>query len=102
MGLKVSKQQPEERNFLIHLMDWLESQKKIHHDNDAITNGKNLRIQFIYYIAIYCLTLLETVGSAHLENYALKLFLYADNLDRAGNFGKNVVKAFYTSGEYSF
>lgn len=32
----------------------------------------------------------ETVGQAHLENYALKLFLYADNKDRAGEFDKLV------------
>ena len=32
----------------------------------------------------------EIVGQAHLENYALKLFLYADNEDRAGQFGKYV------------
>lgn len=30
----------------------------------------------------------EVVGNAHIENYALKLFLYADNEDRAGRFHK--------------
>lgn len=30
----------------------------------------------------------EIVGQAHVEGYALKLFLYADNEDRAGKFGK--------------
>lgn len=30
----------------------------------------------------------EIVGSAHVENYALKMFLYADNEDRAGQFHK--------------
>lgn len=30
----------------------------------------------------------EMVGQAHVENYALKLFLYADNEDRGGRFGK--------------
>jgi len=30
----------------------------------------------------------EMVGQAHVENYALKLFLYADTEDRAGRFGK--------------
>ena len=38
------------------------------------------------------------VANAHLENYAMKLFLWADKEDRAANFNKNVVKAFYTSG----
>ena len=32
----------------------------------------------------------ELVAQAHVENYALKLFLYADNEDRAGRFGKFV------------
>lgn len=30
----------------------------------------------------------EVVGNAHVENYALKMFLYADNEDRAGRFHK--------------
>ena len=36
----------------------------------------------------------EIVGQAHLENYALKLFLYADNEDRAARFGKYVAFQF--------
>lgn len=58
-------------------MDWLENVKKQTHGNESIG--------------------VETVGQAHLENYAHKLFSYADQQDRASNFGKNVVKAFYTS-----
>lgn len=30
----------------------------------------------------------EVVGNAHIENYALKMFLYADNEDRSGRFHK--------------
>ena len=30
----------------------------------------------------------EIVGQVYVEDYALKLFLYADNEDRAGRFGK--------------
>uniref|UniRef100_T1PAJ1 Vta1 n=1 Tax=Musca domestica TaxID=7370 RepID=T1PAJ1_MUSDO len=59
-------------------MDWLETVKKEHSENEAITN--------------------EVAAQAHMENYALKLFLYADKQDREGNFGKNVVKAFYSAG----
>merc|ERR1712183_458216 len=40
----------------------------------------------------------EVVASAHVENYAMKLFLVADKQDRAANFGKNVVKCFYSAG----
>ena len=32
----------------------------------------------------------EVVGQAHMEHYALQMFLHADNEDRAGRFGKFV------------
>ncbi|XP_018786553.1 PREDICTED: vacuolar protein sorting-associated protein VTA1 homolog [Bactrocera latifrons] len=78
IGLKISKQQPDETKLLLAIMDWLENTKKQQTENEAITN--------------------EVAAQAHLENYALKLFLYADKQDRDSNFGKNVVKAFYSSG----
>lgn len=62
-------------------MDWLEAAKKGHKDNESITN--------------------DTVAQAYLENYAHKLFMFADQNDRASNFGKNVVKAFYSSAMVS-
>lgn len=120
MGLKLSSHKPEETQLLVGefyalclsikphpwhttnlhpvaLMDWLESTKKAS-DNESITH--------------------EVAGQAYLENYALKLFTYADKQDREANFGKyvhtgspwlmglikihlpfrNVVKAFYTAG----
>ena len=40
----------------------------------------------------------EVVASAHVENYGVKLFLWADKEDRASHFNKNVVKAFYSAG----
>lgn len=49
-------------------MEWLEQQKKEMSDNDAIHN--------------------ETVAQAHIENYAYKLFNFADAQDRAANYGK--------------
>lgn len=52
-------------------MGWLETTKSAHHDNEAITN--------------------EIVAQAHLENYALKLFTYADQQDRAANFNKYTI-----------
>lgn len=68
MGLKISTHQQEETKLLLALMDWLEVVKKENHENEAITN--------------------EVAAQAHLENYALKLFLYADKCDREANFGK--------------
>ncbi|XP_028168951.1 vacuolar protein sorting-associated protein VTA1 homolog [Ostrinia furnacalis] len=79
VGLKITtKKTPEETKVLMAIMDWLEEAKTTHKDNEAVSN--------------------EVAAQAHLENYALKLFLYADKQDREQNYGKNVVKAFYTAG----
>jgi len=77
-GMALDKSSNESLAVLLPLMDWLEKAKKDLSENEAITN--------------------EVVASAHIENYAMKLFLYADKEDRSANFNKNVVKAFYTSG----
>uniref|UniRef100_A0A7N8XSA8 Vacuolar protein sorting-associated protein VTA1 homolog n=1 Tax=Mastacembelus armatus TaxID=205130 RepID=A0A7N8XSA8_9TELE len=76
-GMKLDSKTPDCRKFLVRLMDQLESMKKELSDNESITQ--------------------EVVGNAHIENYALKMFLYADNEDRAGRFHKNMIKSFYTS-----
>ncbi|XP_030576998.1 vacuolar protein sorting-associated protein VTA1 homolog isoform X2 [Archocentrus centrarchus] len=76
-GMKLDSKTPECRKFLVKLMDQLESMKKEMSDNESISQ--------------------EVVGNAHIENYALKLFLYADNEDRAGRFHKNMIKSFYTA-----
>ncbi|CAF4775927.1 unnamed protein product [Pieris macdunnoughi] len=79
VGLKLTtKKTPDETKILMTIMDWLEEAKKINKDNDAISN--------------------EVVAQAHLENYALKLFLFADKQDRERNYGKNVVKSFFLAG----
>nr|XP_006008177.2 PREDICTED: vacuolar protein sorting-associated protein VTA1 homolog [Latimeria chalumnae] len=75
--MKLDSKSPECRKFLSKLMDQLETMKKQLSDNDSITQ--------------------EVVGNAHVENYALKMFLYADNEDRAGRFHKNMIKSFYTA-----
>lgn len=78
-GMTIDKTTPEARKFLVSLMDYLEEAKKKLSDEEAVHN--------------------EVAGQAHLENYALNLFLYADTEDRAGRFGKNVIKAFLTSSQ---
>jgi len=77
-GMKLDKSSKEALAVLLPLMDWLETEKGNQNDNEAVSN--------------------EVVASAHIENYAMKLFLAADKLDRAANFGKNVVKIFYSAG----
>ncbi|KAK3522725.1 hypothetical protein QTP86_030800 [Hemibagrus guttatus] len=76
-GMKLDSKTPECRKFLMKLMDHLEMMKKELSTNESISQ--------------------EIVGNAHIENYALKLFLYADNEDRSGRFHKNMIKSFYTS-----
>ncbi|KAM9701212.1 LOW QUALITY PROTEIN: vacuolar protein sorting-associated protein VTA1 homolog [Menidia menidia] len=76
-GMKLDSKTPECRKFLVKLMEQLETMKKELSDNDSITQ--------------------EVVGNAHIENYALKMFLYADNEDRAARFHKNMIKSFYTA-----
>ncbi|XP_067273975.1 vacuolar protein sorting-associated protein VTA1 homolog isoform X3 [Pseudorasbora parva] len=76
-GMKLDSKTPECRKFLVKLMDQLEMMKKELSDNESISQ--------------------EIVGNAHVENYAIKMFLYADNEDRSGRFHKNMIKSFYTS-----
>lgn len=77
-GLTLDKKSKEALELLLPLMDWLEKEKKVLKEQEAVTS--------------------EVVASAHVENYANKLFFWADKEDRAARFGKNVVKSFYTAG----
>lgn len=77
-AMKLDRKSKEAKAVLIPLMDWLEKEKKVLSGNEAVTS--------------------EIVASAHIENYAMKLFEWADKEDRAARFGKNVVKSFYTAG----
>jgi len=77
-AMAIDKKSKEAKAILIPLMDWLEKEKKVMSGNEAVTS--------------------EIVASAHIENYAMKLFEWADKEDRAARFGKNVVKSFYTAG----
>ncbi|KAM6965523.1 vacuolar protein sorting-associated protein VTA1 homolog [Aplochiton taeniatus] len=76
-GMKLDSKTPECRKFLIKLMDQLETMKKDLGEDESISQ--------------------EVVGNAHIENYALKMFMYADNEDRSGRFHKNMIKSFYTA-----
>lgn len=67
-ALKIDKKSDEAKKVLVRLMDWLEVQKKSLHDNEAISN--------------------DIAAQAHIENYALTLFQWADGQDRAGVFNK--------------
>eukprot|EP00842_Homolaphlyctis_polyrhiza_P006504 jgi/Hompol1/6855/HPOL_000365-RA len=64
----------ESQTFLLSLMDTLEQDKVQLSGNEAISN--------------------DVVGYAHVENFALRIFLNADNEDRAGHASKKTAKTF--------
>jgi len=66
--LLIDKSSTEAKALLFSLLDWLERRKKELHSNEAITN--------------------EAVAEAHLENYTLNLFHWADKMDREATFNK--------------
>ncbi|KAL3280915.1 hypothetical protein HHI36_004142 [Cryptolaemus montrouzieri] len=78
MNMIPNKKPPEVSKLLIAIMEWMETTKKENLNNDGITN--------------------ETTAHALIEQHALQLFAYGDAQDRAANFNKNTIKAFYTSG----
>ena len=61
-GLKLDKKSKESLALLLPLMDWLEKEKKVLKEQEAISS--------------------TIVAAAHIENYANKLFLWADKEDR--------------------
>lgn len=67
-ALTLDKSSKDAKSFLVSLMDWLEKQKNNLKDNDMITN--------------------EAAAQAHIENYAIKLFNFADGMDRQANYNK--------------
>lgn len=72
------KKSPETTALLGEILNWLEKTKQENKDNDGIKS--------------------ETAGQAIVEEYALRLFEYAEQQDAAEIFNKNTVKAFYTAG----
>ncbi|CAI5438324.1 unnamed protein product [Caenorhabditis angaria] len=77
-AMQLDKSSPEALQYLTGLLTTLEAIKKQLHDNEAIKN--------------------ETIGQAHIEDFALKLFNFADNKEKEGKIDKSVVHAFYTAG----
>ncbi|KAK5971758.1 Vacuolar protein sorting-associated protein VTA1 [Trichostrongylus colubriformis] len=77
-AMHLDKSSPEALKFLTGLLSTLETIKKQLVGNEAITN--------------------EVVAQAHLEDFALKLFNFADAREKAGQVDKSVVHAFYTAG----
>ena len=68
LALTIDKKSNEAKTLLLSLMDWLEKTKRVPDASESITS--------------------EVAAQAYIENYALKLFVWADNMDRAGTFNK--------------
>ncbi|CAK9781675.1 unnamed protein product [Cutaneotrichosporon oleaginosum] len=79
-ALKIPNRSREGTSFLMRVLDALEEMKAALGDNEAVTN--------------------EAVGSAHVESFALKVFLGADNADRAGDFSKATIRKFVVAGQF--
>lgn len=74
-ALKIDKDSPEAKKFLISIMTWLEQFKTLHQDDDRVTN--------------------QTVGQAHFDNFVMNIFNKADTTDREGAANKTTVTMFY-------
>ncbi|KAK6106848.1 Vta1 like family protein [Brugia pahangi] len=77
-GMDIGKKSPEALQYLTSLLSILEDMKKKLGREEALTQ--------------------DLVAQAHIENFAMKLFDYADKNDRQSNFTKGVIRAFYTAG----
>nr|XP_039254591.1 vacuolar protein sorting-associated protein VTA1 homolog [Styela clava] len=80
-GMKIDSKSPECKSYLIQLMTSLEKQKAVL----SVDPERKEQVSS------------EVVGEALIEEQAMKLFSVADAKDRNSDFGKNVVRLFYTS-----
>ncbi|OCF39761.1 vacuolar protein sorting-associated protein VTA1 [Kwoniella heveanensis CBS 569] len=79
-ALNIKQRTKEETLFLMQLIDALEAMKAALSNNEAITS--------------------EAAGAALVEAFALKVFMTADNADRAGNTGKATIRNFVVAGQF--
>ncbi|KAI8883633.1 DUF605-domain-containing protein [Backusella circina FSU 941] len=80
LALGKGQKNEEAKMYLSHILDELEKQKRSLEGNEAITD--------------------DLVGYAHVENFALKIFINADNEDRAGKASKKTAKTFLAASVF--
>ncbi|KAF0383100.1 DUF605-domain-containing protein [Gigaspora margarita] len=80
LALEKGTKSKESKAFLARLLDVLEEEKKALHDNEAAVNN--------------------VVGEAYVENFGLKVFMNADNEDRAGKASKKTAKNFLAAAVF--
>ena len=81
--------------YLSGLLGTLENVKKSLHGNDAVTNEVVAQVRF----RVFSESSHEKIVQAHLEQFAFKLFTYADGREKNGDVDNKVVQSFYTAGE---
>ncbi|EPQ28885.1 uncharacterized protein PFL1_03686 [Pseudozyma flocculosa PF-1] len=79
LGIGANAKQPESKQFLFSLLDTLEALKAQLADNDAVTN--------------------DIASAAYVENFALKVFVQADNQDRAGRATRETASRFLAASQ---
>ncbi|CDS82074.1 uncharacterized protein SPSC_02894 [Sporisorium scitamineum] len=80
LGIAGNAKDNESKMYLLALMDTLEDLKAKLTDNDAVTN--------------------DAASSAYVENFALKVFVGADNEDRAGKATRATPKKFLAASQF--
>ncbi len=80
LGISGNPSDKEAKMYLLTLMDTLEDLKSKLSDNDAVTN--------------------DAASSAYVENFALKVFVGADNQDRAGKATRATAKTFLAASQF--
>lgn len=80
LGISGDAKGAEAKMYLLTLMDTLEDLKTKLADNDAVTN--------------------DAASSAYVENFALKVFVGADNEDRAGKASRATAKKFLAASQF--
>ncbi|KAI0080324.1 DUF605-domain-containing protein [Panus rudis PR-1116 ss-1] len=80
IGISMKAKGPAASHFLLQLLDTLENMKKEIGPNDAIDE--------------------DSVGSAYVENFALKVFARADNEDRNGKATRATAKKFLAAANF--
>lgn len=80
LGISGNAKETEAKMYLLTLMDTLEDLKSKLGDNDAVIN--------------------DTASAAYVENFALKVFVGADNEDRSGKATRATAKKFLAAGQF--
>lgn len=80
LGISGNAKESESKMYLLTLMDTLEDLKSKLADNDAVTN--------------------DAASSAYVENFALKVFVGADNEDRSGKATRATAKKFLAASQF--